>query len=89
MFVCSICQRHSDRGEATIPVLLEIREVTYRSGDKFPFGWEIVKEGFAAASHKHTLHRGPVFLDKRGNFYFPTPYVFFHARLKINRLVRL
>ena len=45
MFLCTLCGKNSKRGEIPLSILHEAHKLLK--------GWEIVREGFAALSHRH------------------------------------
>ncbi len=45
MFLCTLCGKKSKRGEIPLSILHEAR--------RLKLGWEIVREGYAALSHRH------------------------------------
>lgn len=57
MFLCAICGLKSQRNEAPILVLQEVRVRQYRNERRgtTTMGWEIKKEGPVSPSHKHGL----------------------------------
>lgn len=59
MFLCAYCKKPSRRREAPITLLLRARLRRYENGDHVTYGWEIVKQGPAAPSHKHHFRIDP------------------------------
>ena len=61
MFLCTLCGKKSKRGEIPLSILHEARRLASHSSIvpgvnqvvEKKGGWEIVREGFAALSHRH------------------------------------